>query len=68
MEPWRKLDLAGAEDARRLLTTCCGSTQWVESMMERRPFGSADGLQSAAHESWLALEPDDWREAFAEHP
>ena len=68
MEPWRKLDLAGADEARQLLTTCCGATQWVDSMMERRPFGSADGLEVAAHESWLALEPDDWREAFAHHP
>jgi len=68
MEPWRKLDLAGADEARQLLTTCCGAAQWVESMMERRPFGSAGGLDVAAHESWLALEPDDWREAFAHHP
>jgi len=37
-------------------------------MMARRPFGSADALQTAARDVWAALTPDDWREAFRHHP
>jgi 2-oxo-4-hydroxy-4-carboxy-5-ureidoimidazoline decarboxylase len=37
-------------------------------MLDRRPFGSREGLRHAAHEEWFALSPDDWREAFGHHP
>jgi 2-oxo-4-hydroxy-4-carboxy-5-ureidoimidazoline decarboxylase len=68
MEPWRRLDLASADEARRLLTTCCGSNRWVDRMLARRPFGSRVELLTAAREEWNALESPDWREAFAHHP
>ena len=68
MEPWRRLDLASADEARRLLTTCCGSHRWVDRMLARRPFGSRVELLTAARDEWNALESADWREAFAHHP
>lgn len=68
MEPWRRLDLAEAEDARRLLLTCCGSPRWADRMVARRPFGSRDGLLDAARDEWFALEPIDWLQAFTHHP
>ena len=68
MESWHLLDTTRAGEARRLLTTCCGSTAWVDRMLRRRPFGSRDGLLAAAREEWLALGPEDWREAFGHHP
>jgi 2-oxo-4-hydroxy-4-carboxy-5-ureidoimidazoline decarboxylase len=68
MEPWTRLDRASAEDARSLLTRCCGSTRWVDRMAARRPFASRDHLLEAAREEWFALAPDDWREAFTHHP
>jgi 2-oxo-4-hydroxy-4-carboxy-5-ureidoimidazoline decarboxylase len=68
MEPSIRLDRAPIEEARRLLTACCGSTQWVDRMLGRRPFGSREALLDAAREEWFALSPDDWREAFAHHP
>ena len=34
-----RLDRASPEEARRLLSTCCGSSAWVERMLCRRPFG-----------------------------
>ena len=37
-------------------------------MLARRPFGSRVGLLIAARDEWNALEPQDWREAFAHHP
>ena len=68
MEPWRRLDGAGADEARRLLATCCGSGRWVDRMLTRRPYGNRIGLLTAAREEWDALAPRDWREAFAHHP
>ncbi len=68
MEPWRRLDRADADEARRQLAACCGSTRWVERMLARRPFRSRIDLLTAAREEWFALEPRDWREAFTQHP
>jgi 2-oxo-4-hydroxy-4-carboxy-5-ureidoimidazoline decarboxylase len=68
MEPWQLLDRAGPDAARALLGTCCGAPGWIERMLARRPFGSQQALLSAGREEWLALGPNDWREAFAHHP
>lgn len=67
MAPLR-IDEAAPEEARELLRASCGSTRWVERMLERRPFGTGAALLAAAREEWFALEPDDWKEAFAAHP
>ena len=37
-------------------------------MMARRPFGSRDAALEAARETWFALDPVDWRDAFTHHP
>ena len=68
MEPWRRLDEATPEEARALLTTCCGAGRWVDRMLSRRPFGGLDALLMAARREWLDLPADDWREAFTHHP
>ena len=68
MEPWRRLDLAAAADAREMLFGCCGSTRWVTLMLARRPFASMDRLLAAANDVWNALSEDDWKEAFGHHP
>jgi len=68
MEPWQRLDLARQDEARRLLSTCCGSSAWVERMVRRRPFASAGTLLTAAHEAWADLTQTDWLEAFSHHP
>ena len=68
MEPWQQLDLASLPEARRLLTTCCGSSAWVERMLRRRPFGSEESLTTAAREAWADLTHTDWLEAFSHHP
>jgi 2-oxo-4-hydroxy-4-carboxy-5-ureidoimidazoline decarboxylase len=63
-----RLDGADDDTARRLLTQCCGARRWVEQMLTRRPFGSDERLLAVAREVWFALDPGDWREAFAHHP
>jgi 2-oxo-4-hydroxy-4-carboxy-5-ureidoimidazoline decarboxylase len=54
--------------AAQHLRTCCGSSRWVESMLVRRPFESAEALLTAANDAWRATGPADWDEAFAHHP
>ena len=68
MDALRRIDAASEADARAFLTTCCGSRRWVERMLARRPFGCDERLQAIAREEWLALAPDDWRDAFSHHP
>ena len=68
MEPWRRLDDADVAEARRLLTTCCGASRWVERMLARRPFGDRETLLGAARQEWFALSAADWRDAFTHHP
>ena len=68
MEPSQELDRASLPEARRLLTTCCGSSAWVERMLGRRPFGSEERLTAAAGEAWADLTHTDWLEAFSHHP
>jgi 2-oxo-4-hydroxy-4-carboxy-5-ureidoimidazoline decarboxylase len=68
MESSLPIDAASQDEARRLLRTCCGSSQWVERMLERRPFGSEEALRHSAREVWFGLSNADWREAFSHHP
>jgi 2-oxo-4-hydroxy-4-carboxy-5-ureidoimidazoline decarboxylase len=63
-----ELDAAPPEAARELLSRACGSTRWVDRMMERRPFGSDARLLRAARIEWFALTEADWLEAFSHHP
>jgi 2-oxo-4-hydroxy-4-carboxy-5-ureidoimidazoline decarboxylase len=62
------IDAAPADEARRLLRTCCGSARWVEAMLTRRPFGTMGRLLEAAREVWFSLSNADWLEAFSHHP
>ncbi len=59
------LDEAAATKAFR---RCCGSRRWVEAMLSKRPFQSADALFEAAEAIWWELSEDDWLEAFTHHP
>lgn len=67
-EPHHVLDALGPEQARLALERCCGSTRWVEAMLARRPYGSAERLESAVAACFLALTADDYLEAFSHHP
>jgi 2-oxo-4-hydroxy-4-carboxy-5-ureidoimidazoline decarboxylase len=63
-----RLDQASTDEARRLLTACCGSSAWVERMLRRRPFESPDRLLAMARDEWVTLTWADWLEAFGHHP
>src|SRR4029453_16207541 len=74
MEPWQQLDLASLPEARRLLTTCCGSSAWgargggAKRLPPRRLLGREARLTTAAREAWADLTHTDWLEAFSHHP
>lgn len=55
-------------DAAPLLESCCGSSAWVQAMLERRPFRSLVRVLDEADEIWWSLSPEDWRQAFDHHP
>jgi 2-oxo-4-hydroxy-4-carboxy-5-ureidoimidazoline decarboxylase len=66
--PHEVLDAASEEEARAMLTRCCGSVRWVDAMLARRPFASRAALDDAAAAEWNRLSPADWLEAFRHHP
>jgi 2-oxo-4-hydroxy-4-carboxy-5-ureidoimidazoline decarboxylase len=55
-------------EARQLLERCCGARRWVDGMLMRRPFESAEALYAAAEEAWQPLGEADFLEAFSHHP
>ena len=64
----RELDTATDADARALLRRACGSSRWVDRMMQRRPFGNDARLLRTARIEWFGLTEADWLEAFSHHP
>ena len=68
MERWERINAAAPEEAREQLRICCGSSRWIDRMMDRRPFESREAACTAARNEWFALTPDDWLEAFTHHP
>lgn len=70
---WRRagvqlLDVMEREAAEQVLRACCGSSRWVEQLLERRPFHEPDALLDTADQVWSQLSSDDHLEAFAAHP
>ena len=63
-----ELNALPRESAADAFRACCGSSRWVDAMIARRPFASADALYSIADAIWWSLDAADWREAFSHHP
>lgn len=49
---------------KELLFTCCGSHQWVKSMIDVLPAKDLSDLLEYAEENWFDCNPSDWLEAF----
>src|SRR5687767_10731477 len=62
------INTASPDEARKILLRACGSTRWVDRMMQRRPFGNDARLLFAARNEWFGLTEADWLEAFSHHP
>jgi 2-oxo-4-hydroxy-4-carboxy-5-ureidoimidazoline decarboxylase len=62
------LNATADDEAKAMLLRCCGSSRWVQGMLERRPFATHEALASAADEVWARLSRQDYLEAFGHHP
>ncbi|GAB4036546.1 2-oxo-4-hydroxy-4-carboxy-5-ureidoimidazoline decarboxylase [Spirosoma gilvum] len=51
-----------------ILTTCCGSSVWVDEMVNIFPVESREALFEQAEIIWFACSEKDWKEAFEHHP
>jgi 2-oxo-4-hydroxy-4-carboxy-5-ureidoimidazoline decarboxylase len=63
-----ELNAMPAEALAAELTKCCGSSAWVQKMLEVRPFTDADDLLAKAHACWADCSEEDGLEAFEHHP
>jgi len=68
MDTWQTINTGDTEQARRSLMRVCGSSRWVDRMLELRPFAGQAELLNAARRIWDDLGASDWREAFSHHP
>ena len=62
------MDALPAEEAAALLTSCCGSEEWVRRMLARRPFRATSTMLAVAEREWWSLGAVHWYEAFTHHP
>ncbi|PIQ27355.1 bifunctional allantoicase/OHCU decarboxylase [bacterium (Candidatus Blackallbacteria) CG17_big_fil_post_rev_8_21_14_2_50_48_46] len=53
---------------REDLTRCCGSSEWVEQMLQGAPFDSEEQAYRLAEQVADTLSAEDWLEAFSHHP
>jgi 2-oxo-4-hydroxy-4-carboxy-5-ureidoimidazoline decarboxylase len=53
---------------RELLTQCCGSSVWVEKMIQSPWAEDLVDLEVIAEENWWECSTEDWKEAFEHHP
>jgi OHCU decarboxylase len=63
-----ELNAIGRAEARSVLEACCGSSRWVDGMVEQRPFSSVEEVLTVADRVWNETGPEDWLEAFRHHP
>lgn len=63
-----EFDHLNAEQKKALLHQCCGSTNWINRMLEALPAEDLVDLLEIAEEQWYACHEPDWREAFSHHP
>lgn len=53
---------------KALLTQCCGSSAWVEKMMNMPSVENLSNFFTCAEDVWYACKEEDWKEAFLHHP
>lgn len=67
----QKIDAINALDidsTKKLLLEFCSSTQWIESMVNARPYKDSEHMLSLAESLWLQASEADILEAFLGHP
>jgi len=56
------------EKVREDLFRCCGSTTWLNKLLQHFPFQSLQDLKICSDKAWLSCTEKDWMEAFSHHP
>jgi len=65
----QELNNLNHQQAYDALFACCGSTSWVNQLMQQFPFASAQSLVADATNAWYNhCTEADYREAFTHHP
>ena len=62
------LNTCSHDELVQTLLTVCHSHRWAEAVAAAAPYDSLGQLQQIADDTWLRLEPSDWREALDGHP
>jgi 2-oxo-4-hydroxy-4-carboxy-5-ureidoimidazoline decarboxylase len=62
------LNMLPKPQLRQELEKCCGSSAWVERVMNFFPIEDLVELLEDAEEQWYKCSPEDWKEAFSHHP
>ena len=63
-----KLNEMDTDEAGKIFSQCCGSSNWISRMVKCRPYSSEFELIKNSEEIWFALNKNDWIEAFEHHP
>jgi len=63
-----RLNAESADEAARMLQTCCGSMRWARAVAAERPFEDEAALVAAADRHWGGVAEVDRLEAFSAHP
>jgi 2-oxo-4-hydroxy-4-carboxy-5-ureidoimidazoline decarboxylase len=50
------------------LTKCCGSSSWINRILQFVPADDMIELLEDAEEQWWKCNEEDWKEAFGHHP
>jgi 2-oxo-4-hydroxy-4-carboxy-5-ureidoimidazoline decarboxylase len=62
------LNMLPKAQLRLELLKCCGSSAWVEKVMNFFPIEDLVELLDDAEEEWYKCSQEDWKEAFSHHP
>jgi 2-oxo-4-hydroxy-4-carboxy-5-ureidoimidazoline decarboxylase len=62
------INSANNKQAYQLLEGCCCSPNWIEGMIDARPFENQQALLDNANKIWQTLTEQDYLIAFTGHP
>src|SRR5438552_4916801 len=63
-----ELNILPKEQLIEELSKCCGSSAWVNKMLDFFPADDLVELLEDAEEQWYKCNEEDWKEAFEHHP
>ena len=63
-----KLNNLSKENQKIELEKCCGSTKWIQSMIDSAPYSNKGELHENCDRIWAACAEQDYLQAFSHHP